>query len=461
VTGVAPRLGLLARTCVLGLSATACKPITTDLLVDVILPENATDLEATNNVSIVLDPGETSQFETDGLDFSIELELDPSSTLRTLALYLAQNEELLAWGRTAEFTLERRDPVGIFVGRPGQLSTYPLALDVDDDGLMGASVFGRGIVLLASSGAVTFIDEISAEVASGATLANPPLATDGALVGDALGGAARVRWADGIGMDRFDVGEDEWIDVDLAGASAIEPRPGAAWWADADGTVLFVFGGGEATDIVAIDLVATEDAPPSARILPEIELDAPRKGASAGFVVRDDGDDGELTYVCGGEDDVELLRFVERGTSVGPVGAWTGARCVQLDRGGAEVTLRLLCGGGIRADMPTADAVEFVLGPAGTDLPALVVDHPGLLGRAMPDIRWFVDDVAVYAQGEAALQPFAIASLEPALVLPALRAAGGFALALPTGATLLAGGTDETGIPSTRMQMFVPALPPS
>src|SRR5215212_3885564 len=108
----------------------ACKPITSDLLVDVILPENATDLESTNNVSLVLDPGETSQFETDGLDFSIELELDPSSTLRTLALYLAENEELLAWGRTAEFTLERRDPVGIFVGRPGQLSTYPIALDV-------------------------------------------------------------------------------------------------------------------------------------------------------------------------------------------------------------------------------------------------------------------------------------------------------------------------------------------
>jgi hypothetical protein len=111
--------------------------------------------------------------------------------------------------------------------------------------------------------------------------------------------------------------------------------------------------------------------------------------------------------------------------------------------------------------MPTSDAVEFVLGPAGTDLPAIVVDHPGLLGLAMPDIRWFIDDVAVYAQGETALQPFAIATLEPGLVLPALRATGGFTIELPTGATLLAGGLGDSGIPSTRMQLFVPALAPS
>jgi len=110
--------------------------------------------------------------------------------------------------------------------------------------------------------------------------------------------------------------------------------------------------------------------------------------------------------------------------------------------------------------MPTSDAVEFVLGPAGTGLPPIVVDHPGLLGLAMSDIRWFVDDVAVYAQGETALQPFDLATLAPALVLPALRASGGFTVELPSGATLLAGGSDGMGIPSTRMQLFVPALPP-
>ncbi|HET6586051.1 MAG TPA: hypothetical protein VFG69_21485, partial [Nannocystaceae bacterium] len=210
-----------------------CKPLTSDLDVDVILPETAVDLEATDNVTLVLDPGSVSQFETDGLDFSIELELDPNATLRTLSLYLARGEELLAWGRTPEFTLERRDPIGLFVGRPGQLSTYPLALDVDDDGLLAASVFGRGVVLLASSGATTFIDEISWEPTAGATLSGPPAASDGALVGDAMGGAARVRWAEAIGLQRFDVGDDEWIDVELAGASAIDPRPDASWWADA------------------------------------------------------------------------------------------------------------------------------------------------------------------------------------------------------------------------------------
>lgn len=461
VTVPSSRLGLFALVLVLA-GAAACKPLTSDLLVDVILPEAAVDLDATDNVTLVLDPGDTSQFETDGLDFSIELELDPNATLRTLSLYLAIGPELLAWGRTAEFTLERRDVVGLFVGRPGQLSTYPLALDVDDDGLLAASVFGRGIVLFASNGATTFIDEVSWEPSAGETLATPPPPTDGALVGDALGGAARVRWADTVGIQRFDVGENAWIDVDLAGASAIEPRPDAAWWADADGTVLFVLGGGEATDVVAIDLVPKGDAPPAARIVADVALDAPRRLASAGVLVRDDSDDGEFTFVCGGDDDVGLLRLVEPGATIGPVGRWTAARCVQLDRGPADAdAIRLLCGGGTRAATPSADVVELVFGPAGSETDAIVVEHPDLLGLAMPDVRWFVDDVAVYAQGEGALQPLARADLAPAAVLPALRARGGHAVAMPTGATLLAGGLDPDGIPMTRMQVFVPALPPS
>jgi hypothetical protein len=444
---------------VLGTGVAACKPITTDLVVDVVLPEDSTDLDATNNVSVVLDPGETSTFETDGLDFSIELELDPDATLRTLALYLARDETLLAWGRSAEFTLERRDPVGLFVGRPGELSTYPLVIDVDDPGLLGASVPGRGIVLLASNGATTFIDEISWEAFAGATLGTVPDPGDGALVGDALGGAARVRWADAIGLQRFDVGADEWLDVELAGAESIAPRPGASWWADADGTLLFVFGGGDATEVVAIDLVPPESGSASARLVEDVALDAPRRGASAGFVARQGTDDGEVTYVCGGDDDVALLRLVEPGVSIGPVGPWSAIRCVQVDRGAADDELRLLCGGGIRAELPTGDAVEFVLGPAGADLVADIVEHPGLLGRDMPDPRWLVDDVAVYAQGEAALQPFAAATLEPSEVLPALRATGGTAIALPSGATLFAGGADEQGVPTTRMQLFVPDLP--
>lgn len=439
----------------------ACKPITTELAVDLILPEDATDYDSTNNVSVVLDPGDTTQFETDGLDFSLEVELDPDDTLRTLAVYLALDTDLLGWGRTAEFTLQRNDPIGLFVGRPGELSTFPLVLDLDDPELLSAHVYGRGIVLLEPGGATMFIDEISWEPQAAETLPNPPSGQDGAFVGDAIGGAARVRWNERIAMQRFDVGGDEWIDVELAGADALGARPGASFWSDADGTMMFLFGGGDSTSVVQIDLVPPTDADPGARIVDDVELDAPRKDASASVLLRNDGDEGEVTIVCGGDDDVELVRLVEPAVSLGPVGPWTAARCVQVDRGGQDATLRMLCGGGVRAGTPTADIVELVFGPAGTPWgPAHpeIVEHPGLLGRAMPDVRWFVDGVAVYAQGEAALQPFAAMDLTPMDVLPALRASGGSSLALPTGATLVAGGVDAEGIPTTRMQMFQPAL---
>jgi len=440
---------------------TGCKPLTTDLDVDVIVPEDAVDLGATDNVSAVLDPGPTITVPTDGLEFGLELELDPDDTLRTLTLYLAQQDDLLAWGRTFEFTLERREPVGIFVGRPGRLSTYPLALELDDDGLQAAYVAGRGLVLLASDGATTFIDEISWTAEAAATLETPPPASDGVLVGDALGGAARVRWAEAIGMQRFDVGEDTWIDVELAGADDIAARPGAAWWVDADGTALWLFGGGTATDVVRIDLVPTDDGP-TAQLVPDVVLDGPRVGGTAAYLARDGSDDGEHTLVCGGQDDLPLVRLVESGSSHGPLGPWTGARCVQVDRGPADAVLRMLCGGGIRADEPTADAIELRFGPAGS-MPALeVTEHPDLLGLAMPDVVWLVDDVAVYAQGEGQLRPFTRDAWAPiGMPLPALRASGGTALPLPTGATVLAGGQDTDAIPTARMQVFVPDLPPS
>lgn len=452
----------LAIAMLLAVAAAGCKPLTSDLDVDVILPEDAVDLGAIDNISAVLDPGPTVTVETDGLEFALELELDPDDTLRILTLYLAQQQDLLAWGRTFEFTLERREPVGIFVGRPGRLSTYPLALELVDDGLQAAYVPGRGLVLLTSDGSTSFIDEISWAAESGASLTSPPPATDGVLVGDALGGAARVRWTEAVGLQRFDVGEDTWIDVELGGADAIAPRPGAAWWADADGTTLFLFGGGEAIDVVAIDLVPGDDGV-LARVLEDVVLDAPRAGATAAYLARTDGDDGEQTIVCGGADDVPLVRLVERGLSLGPQGPWTGARCVQVDRGPADAAvLRMLCGGGIRADAPTPDAIELRFGPA--DAMPTLTEHPALLGDAMADVQWFADDVAVYAQGEGRLLPFTRPPGDAAWTasdpLPALRATGGTALALPTGATVLVGGRDSEGIPTTRMQLFVPDLPP-
>src|SRR5690606_7307060 len=53
-------------------ASSGCKPITTSVAVGVLLPDDRTDLERTNNVSLTLEPdGFVDTVATDGLDFAL------------------------------------------------------------------------------------------------------------------------------------------------------------------------------------------------------------------------------------------------------------------------------------------------------------------------------------------------------------------------------------------------------
>jgi len=451
--GGASSAGLAAMAVLSGLGAmvpAGCQPNVTELDIDVVTPEDAGELEAANNVAMVLEPnGASLSAAADGLDFDLALELDPDHAVRTLALYLARDERLLAWGRTAPFTLgAAADGIAVFLGQPGALSTFPLVLDVPDDLLLAAAAPGRGVVTMSTSGATSYLDGFTLVTRAAAPLPDPPAADDGVLVGDANGGVMRVAFAQGLRAHRFDPGDDAWIDVTHTGAAAVGLRPEAAWVVDIDGRVLSLFGGGDHTDVVAIDLTPRDDGSLAAGVVQGLALDAPRRGASALWAT---GDDDEI--VIFGGDDVPALYLVRRGAAVGPSGAWLGGRCVRLDDG--DDTIRVLCGGGVRDGAPTGDAVIVSL-TAGAE-PSLE-ERAALLTPPMPSPRWFVDDSAVYAQGEGVLLPLDRVSLTPDEPRNGLRARGGQVVALEGGATLLVGGSDANGVPTTRMQVFTPAV---
>lgn len=448
------------RRLVLALGVAACGPVTTELSVDVIVPEDADDLEQADNATVVLAPdGASDTVVADGLDFSISFDLEPDDTVRDLELYLANDETLLAWGRTPSFTYGGiGDGLAVFLGRPGALSTFPQVLDLPDDQLLATYCPGRGAVLLASDGAASFVDGFSMQLFEASPMEDPPMPGDGVLVGDALGGAIRVRFSS-LHAWRYDPGDDEWIELELDGAGELGSRGGASWLVDADGAVLSLFGGGDATDVVAIDLVPRDDGTGTrASVVEGLALDAPRVGARATWVTRTDGDAAEDSLVFGtGTSELPVVFLVQRAVALGPLGRWTGGGCVQLDPGAADADVRVLCGGGVRDDTPVADGVLVTVPKEGEPT---AVELPALLDRAMADPLWLADEVAVYAQGEGVLLPIDPATLQVGAPTAALRQGGGQLVPLEGGATLLVGGRDLASVPTTRIQVFTPNLPP-
>lgn len=446
------------RSCITALCLlVGCQADTLTVDIAVVTPEDADELAAANNVAAVLAPdGASYSGGADGLDFAISLELDPDDSVRTLALYLAQDETLLAWGQTAPFTYGAASAgISLFLGEPGVLSTFPLVLGLPDDRLLAASAPGRGVVMLSSTGATSYIDGFTLDTSEADALPDPPPADDGTLVGDANGGAMRVAWATGLRVHRFDPGEDEWIDVEHDGADVVGNRPGAAWVVDGAAQVLTLLGGGEARDVIAIDLVTRSDDSLRAARVDVPELDAPRAGARALWATRADGDDGEDIVLFGADDARGVVWLVRAGLAVGVQGPWQGGRCVQLDAGDDGAPVRLLCGGGVRGDAPTGDALVLTLGSDGS---AVAQDRPALLTPPMASPLWFVDELAVYAQGEGVLLPLDITTLAAGEPRTGLRGTGGQALAFEGGAMLVVGGADPAGVPTTRIQVFTPAL---
>jgi hypothetical protein len=454
------RLGLAA----LGLASLLACTSSVPVPVRVVLPEETAALQRADNAAVELAPqGLVTNFDIDGVDFSLELELEPDAVQRTLALYLADGETLLAWGRSAPFLLDAApEGLALYVSPPGELSTFPGEVAEPDPALLVAPARGRGAVLLDGEGRAALFNEFTLATEIAATLEPEdglPDPADGALVPDAAGGVWRLAWADGLRAFRYDPADDAWSTPNLAG-DPTPARPGAAWLVDAAQTRVLVFGGGERTDIAQLDLLA-DDAGEHALVAGGVDLDAPRRGATARYVVRADGDDDEGAVLVGGDDPARPLAvFVTAGAAVpfGPAGAWTGLQCAQLDPGEAGDAVRVLCVGGVRDGAPTGAALVLHFPGDAADMPTLE-EVPDLLPDAPEDPRLFADPAAIYAQYAAQWVRIDRADLTVALATsPSGRVRGGHSVPLGTGATFLVGGYDADDRAVDRWHVFVPTL---
>jgi hypothetical protein len=428
-----------------GAAAPACGPITSEVDIVVLLPDDTSDLQRTNNASLTVEPdGIVQTYATDGLDFALSLSMTPDQDEHALALYLAEDERLLAWGATPPFTLLGAAPgLAILVGRPGGLSALSTEFDAPDAATLAAPIADRGVTLVDSEGITTVVDAHAYGVTAAGTLDDAPDPTDGVLVDDPAGGVQRIAAADGLRAARLDAGTGEWTERDL-GTHGIEPRPGAAWVHDAARDRVWIVGGGAALDCVRVDLEPATAEPVA--VEPGWTLDAVRPGAHAA-TSRDPA--RVTTFVFGSDDPARAVGWwIDGQLAFGPMTQWVDAGCVELDAG-----TRWACGGGVRDATPTADVLEVTLA-AGA---ATVVEHVALLGAPAADPRWLGDEFAVYAQGDGRmwrLDRVDLAVREVAAASP--RATGGVLTRLPTGFSLLVGGRDADGTALERWYVFAP-----
>jgi hypothetical protein len=212
-------------------------------------------------------------------------------------------------------------------------------------------------------------------------------------------------------------------------------------------------GGGGRSDVAQIALVPDDDGRQPVAITAVI--DAPRPGARA-LAVRRDPD--EVTFVAGGDAAPSLVHIVEPALALGDAQTWTDLGCTALDVAATGVTVRVVCAGGIREGMPTADGFAASVPPAGRESEAVLTELPGLLLSPMAAPIWLRDDAAVYAQGTARLVRVGrndLAATELTSASP--RATGGSVATLSTGATFIVGGIDGAGAPLSGMWAFMPA----
>lgn len=460
------------------LLAPACES-SYDFPIKVVFPEDL-DLARADNAAVELAPqGFVTSFEIKGGEFSLELELEPDEVTRTLSLYIAEGEDLLAWGRSAPFVLSAPpDDLAVYVASPGALSTFPGKISSPDADTLACAAFGRGMLLLRSDGGTGLFNTYTLATETGVKLdpeGGLPDPGDGALVPDSAGGIWRVAWAERLRAFRYEPGTDTWTTIALPDAD-IGARPGAAHLHGADLETLLVLGGGEQRSAVRIDLAPDDAGAYAVTVLPQ-QLDGPRRGATAMYLVRDDGDVGEGVVLVGGDDEAASLGlFVPAAeadaeppapVSFGPAGAWTGLQCAQLDRGdaaGEADVVRVLCLGGTRGGADTTgttDAIVLNFPPAAANMAPTLELRPGLLPAAAPDPRLFVDDFAVYAQSDAQWLRVDRDTLwvqsQPS---PSNRVRGGHSVLLATGATFLVGGWAPDDRAVDYWHVFVPTLGP-
>lgn len=448
VDAVRKALGLAALMLVAGCSDPRELPIT------LLFPEDTSDLDAANNASLTLDPGGlVLQQQVDGTDFSLAVELTPDTTFRTLSVFLAQDTELLAWGSSAPFYTAGPDiDLAVFLGRPGRLSTFPRIIENPDEGLLAARAIGNGMMLLGSDGDSFVLNEYTLELLPRAKLSDGPPPDDGGLFSGADGRVVRVAWNEGLAVWEYDREVDSWSELDVDPGAA---RAGAAalWlgtevptgFDEREGPALALFGGGDETDVVVLDL-----APGKVTTLTlDTPLDSPRPGATA--VLAQSEGDHEVILFGGNEAGEAVGRRVADETSFGPTDAWSSAGCIPLSTGEPA---RIVCAGGFRDGSETGDGVRVDL-----DTPVESAELMGLLPVPMREPLWFGDESAVYAQGAGRLVRLARDDLTAEMVEgTALRDRGGHSVTLVTGATFLTGGVTSDGEPLTRWQVFMPAI---
>jgi hypothetical protein len=433
-----------------------CSPTPINVEIGLLFPEDDQRLAATDNVSVTLTPdGFSDTFATDGPDFSLEVELEPDDTERELAVFMARGESLIAYGRTPPFAFRVASGVGVQVllAYPESLATLPLSFDLPDASTLAAPAVGRGMVALGGDGTTAFLDRFTFDLEFAAALDDPPAGDDGTMVGDSAGNVVRVAWNERLSAHRFDVALDQWR---LLGTGE-GTRAGAVSMRLGDDALLLLGGEGR-TDALQVSWSAEEDGEATFEAGPAWALlDAPRPGARALALPFPDGPRPLLV----GGDDPALPRVLPAwggAAAVGPAEAWTGLQCVQLDTAGADATAHLvLCAGGIRADEPTADALFVSVDAAGA---AEVTELPTLLPAPMADVLWLADDAAVYAQGDGRwvrIDRSDLVVTEPPAA--SARARGGCTVPLDTGITLIVGGIDQAGAPTSTWQVFAPALP--
>jgi uncharacterized protein (TIGR00251 family) len=430
-----------------------------ELPITVILPEDTTELERADNASVVMRPsGDAFTFEVDGLDFRLELEGEPSSQAQQLELYLADGQELLAWGSTAAFATTSADiGLALFLGRPGLLSSWPEVLDEPDPDLLATEALARGMLMVQSDGDTFLLNHYTLLLEAGETLPNAAelAPDDGGLFTASDGAVIRLAWEQlSATAWRYDPADDAWTELEVDGADAIGLRAGAATLIDPDHSRVYVLGGGQATDAIAIDLLAVDGRLAVAPVA-ELSLDSPRTGATAIWIPSTDNPTADALIV-GGDPLGPLALRTGTGELLGPEVAWRDLACAIESQQDDEVVV--LCVGGSRDDQPTADAARFAVRPGD---PAEVVLSESFLPAALPDPRLFVDGVALYAQGEG--RWFRIdretSTVEEPDSAP-LRARGGHLVKLATGATFVIGGVDQDGVALDRWQVFTPAIEP-
>nr|WP_276593662.1 DUF167 domain-containing protein [Nannocystis bainbridge] len=446
-------LGLVA----LSLGLVACT-VEVPFAVRVVLPDDSTDLNRADNLALELGPDAYfASYPVRGTDFEVELEFEPDAVERTLALYLADGTELLAWGRSVPFvTLAPPGDLAVLMARPGVLSVYPGEVAEPDPDLLAVHAPGRGLVLMSGSGDLALLNETSYDIELGARLSNPPEPGDGAFVADARGRLWRVGVADEVGAAMYDPGDDVWAVATVTGDD-IGPRPGAATVVGAARDRLYLAGGGDHTDLVALSLEPDDKG--VITLAPVAALDGPRSGARLLGMRR--GDDEIVLLVGGAGADASVVYFPEGGHAFGPVGDWTNIQCIRLDadEDDEKATVRLLCLGGLRGGQPTGDALLLHVPPAieATE----VEERPAFLSAPLADPRLFADDLAVYAQGAA--QWWRVDRKDFAVELTdttATRVNGGHSITLATGVTFLVGGRDLDDRAVDRWWIFAPSLAP-